>query len=64
MTDGERSERRKLYIQARMFDMGHRPDEALFNRMAEIFDRMPTDREIETALADEHAREGVRRSFD
>jgi hypothetical protein len=56
----EEQKRKKMKIQARMFDMGHAPKERVVNRVVHrVGEKTPTDEKLREILADEHTREDI-----
>lgn len=58
-------QRRKMKIQARMFDLGHAPKERVVNRVVNRVkaDDQPTDERIREALADENTHEDIQNLY-
>ncbi|MHB8572426.1 MAG: hypothetical protein ACYDAY_05635 [Candidatus Dormibacteria bacterium] len=67
MVEQDKTERkwRQMELQARLFDMGHRADETMAQRLLRELDEdhPPSEHELRQAMATEHAREAMRRSF-
>jgi hypothetical protein len=54
--------KQRMKLQARMFDLGHAPNERVVNRVLDKVDRdqqEPTDERLKELLADEHTKEDI-----